>query len=298
MEESSWFYCFRGFIVIPNQKSIYNLGLEDNSETKNKIFREFFSDMERNKKIESNYQNRVYLLIYKNKYDGIIHCQLARKTQINKRQLIENNIVEVEDNDYPYVNVFISLKSQKFLIESDTKVYENYDTCKKVIQNIINNVIRRNDVKIVLESVIQQETFWECIENNEIYNIEFKLNAPNIFDSETAARDIAKEAHEKVGADLLSLRLSNSQGKLKIEKEVFDSYAQYTCDGGGDWKITRKGKNGKKEKISSKQKSKKYEIKISYEKMKKDILSEIELQQIKRCFDIFETIRHLKENDS
>ena len=43
MEEQIQFYGFRGNISFPNQISILNAGLEDNANTKNKLFVEFFS---------------------------------------------------------------------------------------------------------------------------------------------------------------------------------------------------------------------------------------------------------------
>ena len=82
---------------------------------------------------ESKYQKRIYYLIFKNKYNDILHCQLARKKQINRRELIEKDIIDTEDEDYPYVNIFVELESQKFLIESNTQVFDNYNTCSNVL---------------------------------------------------------------------------------------------------------------------------------------------------------------------
>ena len=120
------FYGFRGSILFPDQATIFNIGLQNDSNSKNAIFRDFFKMIENNKKLESQYQSRIYYLIFKNLYVDVLHCQLARRKQFNKRELRDNNIIELEDNDYPYVNIFIELKSQKFLIESNTQVFENY----------------------------------------------------------------------------------------------------------------------------------------------------------------------------
>lgn len=111
--------------------------------------------------LESKYQSRTYYLIFKNKYDDILHCQLARRKQFSKRELKDNNIIELDDNDYPYVNIFIELKSQKFLIESNTQVFENYNTCSKVIENIINNNLKDKDIRI--ESNYRRTKFLELL---------------------------------------------------------------------------------------------------------------------------------------
>ena len=125
MDVNNLFYGFRGSIVFPDQASIFNLDLKNDSSSKNIIFRNFFSMVEDNKKFESCYQSRIYFLIFKNKYNNILHCQLARKKQFSKRELIENDIVEVDDSDYPYVNVLVNLKSQKFINQSNTQVFKN-----------------------------------------------------------------------------------------------------------------------------------------------------------------------------
>ena len=75
------FYGFRGNILFPSQSTIFNIGLQNNSISKNKIFREYFIMIEEKKKLESQYQNRLYYLIFKNKYDDVLHCQLPRGSQ-------------------------------------------------------------------------------------------------------------------------------------------------------------------------------------------------------------------------
>lgn len=48
---------------------------------------------------------------------------LRGKKTFNKRELIENDIVEKMDDDYPYVNIFIDLKGQNFwLIPKYSKI--------------------------------------------------------------------------------------------------------------------------------------------------------------------------------
>ena len=160
------FYGFRGNILFPNQSTIFNIGLPNDSNSKNKIFREYFQMIEKNKKLESQYQSRIYYLIFKNKYDDILHCQLARRKQFNKRELKDNNIIELEDDDYPYVNIFIELKSQKFLIESNTQVFENYNTCGKVIENIINNNLKEKDISIEMVQISEEQNFWKYFSDN------------------------------------------------------------------------------------------------------------------------------------
>ena len=64
MDEYTDYYGFRGNISFVDQMSIFSLGLKNNSETKNKIFREFFSNLKESNMLQSEYQRRIYYLIY------------------------------------------------------------------------------------------------------------------------------------------------------------------------------------------------------------------------------------------
>ncbi len=290
------FYGFRGNILFPDQTTIFNSGLANNSESKNIIFRDFFTVIEETKKFESQYQSRIYYLIFKNKYDNILHCQLARKKQFNKRELIENDIIEKTDEDYPYVNIFIDLKGQKFLIESNTQVFENYNTCSNVIENIINSKLKDKDIRIELNPIIEEENFWNYFtETSKVYNIEFKLVVPNMFDAENDAINLLKEAQKNIGADIVNMNFCNQEGNLKPDKVGINSFIKYISDGGGTWKIVTLNSDGKKEKISSKQKSTKVNVPIDYDELKKDKLEKEKILLIINSFNSIETVEKFKE---
>lgn len=290
------FYGFRGNILFPSQSTIFNIGLQNNSTSKNKIFREYFIMIEEKKKLESQYQNRLYYLIFKNKYDDVLHCQLARRKHFNKRELKDNNIIELEDSDYPYVNIFIELNSQKFLIESNTQVFENYNTCSKVIENIINNNLKEKDIRIELNPINEEPNFWNYFDDNsKVYNIEFKLASPNMFDAEDDATNFLKEAERNVGASKVILNFCNEEGNLKPNKNGIDSFIKYISAGGGTWKIRTENSNGERENVSSEQKSKKVNIPITYEELKNAMLTLEQQKIINDCFNKIETIEKFKE---
>ena len=290
------FYGFRGNILFPDQASIFNLDLKNDSNSKNKIFRDFFDMIETEKKFVSQYQNRIYYLIFINKYEDLLHCRLARKKQFNKRELVENDIIETEDNDYPYINIFIDLKSQKFLIESNTQVFENYNTCSTVMENIINSNLKERDIRIELNPIIEEENFWNYFdENSKVFNIEFKLVAPNMFDAEDDANNFLKEAQKNVGSDIVTLNFCNQEGNLNPNKVGIDSFIKYISAGGGTWKLRTLNSNGQKQSISSQQKSTKVNIPITYEDLKNSLLTAEQIKIIIDSFDKIETIEKFKE---
>lgn len=297
MDESIVFYGFRGFITFPAQRSIFNMNISNDAEGKNKVFRNFFDFVQEKQMINSLYQSRTYILIFKNRYDDLIHCQLARKKKFSKRELVENNIVECEDNDYPYVNIFIDLKSQKFLVESKTLVFENYATCGTVLENIINNNFAEKDIKITLSQITEEENFWNYFnDESKVYNIELNLVSPNIFGAEDAADALLKDAQENVGSEKVSLKFSNSEGNLKPNKMGMGSFIRYISAGGGNWKITVLSNNGRKEKISSTTKSTKVKIPFSIEKLNNQTLDEKDIMYLLNGFNSIEIFEKLKEN--
>lgn len=297
--DNNIFYGFRGNISFPDQSSIFNYNLTNDSNSKNKIFRDFFHLVENAKKFESQYQKRIYYLIFKNRYNDILHCQLARKKQFNKRDLVDNNIIDVEEDDYPYVNVFIELKSQKFLVESNTQVFDNYNTCSNVIENIMNSNLKEKEIRIDLNPIIEEENFWHYFDNDfKVYNIHFKLIAPNSFDAEDSASKLVKAAQNDIGANIVNIDFCNSEGNLKPNRVGVNSYIKYISDGAGEWKITVLNEKGKKEKISSKQKSTKVSVPISNDELKNKRLDYEQICTIVNCFNEIERVIKFKEGYS
>lgn len=295
MSDSIDFYSYRGNIIFSDQVTIYNLGLENNSITKNKIFTEFFDELKKKAKLDSKFNKRVYYLIYINQYETIIHCQLARQREYNKYEMTKDKVIGTRDQDYPYVNIFIELNSQKILIESNETVFENYNTCSTVIQNIMNKHISVKDTTISINPILKEDEFWDFFkEDNRVNQIDFSLCVPNLFDADDDAVDFLKEVEKNVGASDVSLKFSNSKSELRPNKKGIDSFIKYISAGGGNWKLTYKNKDGKSKKANSKNKS----IKISIP-IKKDILNnaltEVEIGIIKEEMKKIETMDKFKE---
>lgn len=298
MEEQIQFYGFRGNISFPDQISILNAGLEDNANTKNKLFVGFFSNLRDKRKLESFYQKRSYYLIYINQYDNIIHCQLARKRQYNKFEMNSNNrIIDTTDEDYPYINVFIELKSQKFLIQSNTEVFENYNTCRDVIKNIMNNYFSKYDATIEINPILREEDFWNYFNGiNKIYRLSFSMCTPNLFDLETAAVDFLNDIRENTGANHADLVMSNSEGNLNPHKKGINSFVEYTTAGGGTWKLVYHDENNRRITVSSTQKSYRINLSLSKSELNKKTLDEKKVNKILEAMNLIETVDNLKEN--
>lgn len=296
MEEIIDFYGYRGNILFPNQITIFSYGFENNSRSKNDVFRSFFEELKYKGRVDSEYQKRRYYMIFINQYDTIIHCQLARERIYDKYEMTTDKIVETKDQDFPFVNIFIELASQKFLIESKGSVFENYDTCSDVVQNIMNKFLKNVDAEIAINPITKEETFWDFFnDDNEVKNLNFNLSVPNLFNASNDATNFLNDARDNVGASKVNLIFSNSEGKLKPNKEGIDSFVKYTCAGGGSWRLKYVNKNGESKTANSKQKSKKISIKFFKEEINNK-LDENKIKIIKIEMNKIEEIEKFKED--
>lgn len=294
MEEIIEFYGFRGNIIFPNQVTLFSLGFENNSKDKNKVFVSFFEELKNNGRVDSEYQKRRYYLIFINQYGTIVHCQLARERIYDKYEMTKERIIGTKDQDYPFINVFVELKTQKFLIESKNLIFVNYNTCSDVIKNIMNKYLKNIDATIDINPIIEEQEFWNFFEDeNEVKMLNFNFTVPNLFDASDDATNLLNDARDNVGASNVALNFSNANGKLSPNKKGIESFVKYTSAGGGSWKIKYKDKNGDTKHVNSKQKSKKVSIKFFKEEINN--LSEEKIEKIKYEMEKIETIEKFKE---
>ena len=293
MNEKIRFYGYRGNIEFKDA-TIFNCDLIGNSEYKNKLFTKFFNDLKK-EKLKSSYDVREYILLYvKDISDSIIHCQLARKRNTSIYQLKDEKINELKSEDYPYVNVFVEIKSQKFLIESNSKVYENPETCKKTIENIMRTDLNESDAFIVINPITEEEKFWEKVENNDVYSITFKLNTPNWLDSKNSATELMSDIRRNTGADYAKLEFSTSNGSLELNKEGIESFLEYSTEGAGQWSMRyRDRKTGEKKYARSNRRGKSIIINFEndlFDERKNNLTTKI----IQDAFDIIEKFEQFK----
>lgn len=218
--------------------------------------------------------------------------------------MTKEKIVGTKDKDYPFINVFIELETQKFLIEYKSTIFENYSTCGDVIQNIMNKYLKKIDATIDINQIIEEQEFWNFFENdNEVKNLNFSLTVPNLFDASNDATNFLNDARDNVGASNVSLNFSNSEGKLRPNKNGIESFVKYTSAGGGTWNISYKDQNGETRKVSSKQKSKKICIRFFRDEINnlendKINLIKFEMQKIETIEKFKEESDEKKDNDN
>lgn len=285
-------YGFRCNLAI-RDITLYNIDFPDTVESRNKKFIEFFSNLKIKRVLETSYKKRKYLLIFKEELDNIVHCQIARKREISINEFNDGNIVERVEDDYPYVNIFCDLIGQKILIEVNTSVFENVDTSKKVIENVMSNYYKKMDMVLEIHPITEEHDFKKCFDDGKVYKISFELNIPNWGNAASAAKELAEDSKE-MGADKLIYSLNNKNGNI-VYNEGMDSFVRYVSEGSGIWKISGRDSSGEKFTVQSEMKKKKLVLESDRDRINGE-LDEIELTIIKDAFNKIETLERLKMN--
>lgn len=161
----------------------------------------------------------------------------------------------------------------------------------------MNKYLKAIDATIDINQIIEEQEFWNFFDNdNEVKNLNFSLTVPNLFDASNDATNFLNDARDNVGASNVSLNFSNSEGKLRPNKNGIESFVKYTSAGGGIWHISYKDKNGETRKVSSKQKSKK--ICMRFFKDEINNLENDKINLIKFEMQKIETIEKFKEESN
>ena len=241
MKISSKFIGLRGFVMTTEQLSLINMNITS-KEHKNTEFRKVFNKLKEDAKIKVLHRQRPYYLYFVKELDNdVMQCKLVRKTTLKKHDLGETDIDETFMDDYPYVNIFVHLKSQKFLVELNQNVFANYLTTKTILEAIMNTVLYLSDCYVNIQPIIDEKTFWNYVFNSKmIYEVEFILKAPNLFDANDNAENFVRAVEDNTNAKTVAVKLANEEGKLHITKENVGPYVQFANAGGGEWSIKRK----------------------------------------------------------
>lgn len=272
--------------------TIYNVNLPDTQESRNKLFNNFFSYLKDKKMLETSYNKRKYIIIYKEEVKNIFHCQVARKREVSINQFDNGDIIERKEEDYPYVNIFVDLVGQKIIIEVNSAVFDNVDTCKKVLQNVMRNYFKSIDVMVEIHPITEKRDFKNCFSGGKIKKVYFEMNIPNWGNAASAAKELAEDS-KNMGAEKIIFSLLNKEGNIIYREEEMESFVQYVADGAGSWKVDGIDDSGDKFSVKSEEQKKKMMINITRDEINEKI-DEILLLRLAEIFNMMEKNEGLK----
>lgn len=148
-----------------------------------------------------------------------------------------NLFVEKEVENWDKLFFVIDQENQIFASQFNTNVATT-DNVKNVLKLLIDKNLSNYGYSIKLDFIADKFKFWSVIDSSQgIYQIAFKLNAPNLFGGSKKANEWLKELKEKHNMTTVGVDLRNDSASLKYDKEELESYRDYADSGGGNWTL-------------------------------------------------------------
>jgi hypothetical protein len=247
----SRYYVFRFF-----QSSNLQTELFKDNGTVNQLQR-LFDDVNSNKKVALQIDVKKHLLIkIASLSDAIVICKFCREKEIVKYDYNEKqeDIVEIVEANYPYIIIIINKNSQLIFIEHKSSVYPKIDEAKKVFESFMHMYSIQFNGHVSLDEITKTSNFWDNINSADaIYEIQIRLNAPNLFGSAITTNELVTTIKEEFNNDETILTVRSEKGNLIAKPDILNDPIRYASAGGGSWltKILKRG-NTRKSTISSK----------------------------------------------
>lgn len=227
------YLCYRFFLVPENDQ----LTLFPNS--REKIINEFIDYLKSNIKIGIRYRGVKYLLYLDKEVEkSVFICKLAREKHHTKYDEGELDLEPKEDIEFPFVFIVMDLKKQIVLVQKKTSVFQDPETSKRMLKRIIEDVLELDHFVFTIDEISDKKEFWDIVDNNDgIFSVELNLKSPNLFGSRYDANEFLKKQREIHNATETDVEFKNKHGKLRIPREIFDSFIEYISAGAGSYNL-------------------------------------------------------------
>ena len=231
------FVLIQASVVFNQQMSLFEDTIEDTKEGRNKAFRQLFNVIMEKRTIKCTSSGAENLFIYKTKLNkDLLYLQLARRKKIETFQLdkTEEELVNIPVNNYPPLDVFVNLATQRFAVEVKTNIL-SVDAIISALNSIFKRVAKQ--CSVFFNTVDSISDFWSVInEQEDVKEIAFALTVPNLFGASDAAKQLVDGAKENLNADSVTIGFKNEKGRLSASFQTIESFVKYASHA-GSWKL-------------------------------------------------------------
>lgn len=190
-----------------------------------------------------NYTTRIVQQTVDNRY---WIGYLLKSVDLSLISLDETLFNEQEIENWEKVFFVIDQETQIIAFEQDSYI-ATPENIKNVLELLTNGPIFQWGYNIKLDFIVDKFRFWSIIEKaNGIFQIAFKLNAPNLFGGSKRANEWLKELKDKHNMTSIGVDVKNENVALTYNHEELESYRDYADSGGGEWTLTVLQANRKK----------------------------------------------------
>lgn len=210
-----------------------------------------------------NYYGKTYTtrLIVQSVSARYLVGYILKSTDVHLINLDEKLFSEEDIQNWEKIFFVIDQETQIFACQQDYDVATS-ENIKNVLELIANAPLFTYGYVVKLEYIVDKFKFWNIInEANGIFQIAFKLNAPNLFGGSKRANAWLKELKEKHNMTTVGVDVRNENAALTYDEEELESYRDYADSGGGEWTLTvLQNKNKKKYKSANHLRQKELDI--------------------------------------
>lgn len=193
-----------------------------------------------NQNIRVNYYGKQYTtrLIQQSIDNRYLLGYLLKSIDLQLINLDEILFSEEEIENWEKIFFVIDQETQIIAFQHDSSIADP-ENIKNVLELLSNSPISNYGYSIKLEFIIDKFRFWSIIEKSEgIFQIGFKLNAPNLFGGSKTANAWLKELKTKHNMTSVGVDVKNENAALTYDSEELESYRDYADSGGGEWTLT------------------------------------------------------------
>lgn len=227
------YYVYRYFLI-PIEYSLFK-NRPSKKEEEKIIAQTFLTES----KYMTPFQSEYIMTGMKTINSRLIYAKLGKRRDIPIHKKTKDDIQNVKEESWPFLQLVLDLKTQIIFIENPNKIFISL----KQLSNILTEFLRPSAIpqgyEISIELVVNKGAFWETINQYPyLFSIKFELNAPNLFGANSKANESLKEIKDIFNNTSATFVMKNKQGKLKASKNNIQTFIDYCENGGGNWETT------------------------------------------------------------
>lgn len=257
------FLCYR-YAVIPNgQSSIW----KNYEFSKRHVIDELVAYCEKTAPYVADHYGGQNVLIHIREIGETAHLfKFCRRLKLKRFEIdVEgSDVVQKDEDTYPFVYLIVDTASQVILMERKTTVFKNDGGAQAAFTSLVKQFLSDDNYYFSMDLITTSMSFWETVEAaDEVFSVTLKLKSPNFLGSGYATTELLEKMHRISNNDYVDVKLTNSSGELELPREEFDDAIDYVTAGGGSWSTTTSSGGTRRVKHSSDEFAKIVEVRVS-----------------------------------
>jgi HrpA-like RNA helicase len=208
--------------------------LSDLTDKKNYFFLRALKEIEE----FTHYRNKLIHKKHIDEDNNIIMIRLGVNRSIT---LSRRDFTEEELENWPTIVIFVnnSPSVQIVAIQIDYKVFYRTNTVVHILEDSINPILRRYQLKAHFSAIYDKNEFWELVDKyqNKIIEAKFEMISPNMSNISQSLRLDLDELHRRTNTQETQLKLkSDKSASLVLPRydKFIESLVEYSSLGGGN----------------------------------------------------------------